>query len=277
MTDSQPTATPIAEGIVARAARALGYVVTGNAGGWFGPLNPPAAQAPADVAGRQFDFPSGYNLVTRPRARARHGGEGRSAHRRDIRAARLSRRRPSVDDVAAPGARRPAGDRRARALSPPHARRQALRARAARRRHHQARHRRLGPHAAASRARLSTGAQGPAGGRLHDRRAPLRAAEPARAQGVRLRSRRAGADDGQHRAAPADLDAAILYGRQHPGSFDRRARRLDAGSDPSVPRLLGQPARRQHYSAARALGLIGARFRIPRESFSPKLADSNPY
>src|SRR5487761_358804 len=68
MTDSQPTATPIAEGIVARAARALGYVVTGNAGGWFGPLNPPAAQAPADVAGRQFDFPSGYNLVTRPRA-----------------------------------------------------------------------------------------------------------------------------------------------------------------------------------------------------------------
>ena len=31
MTDSTPAATPIAEGIVARAARALGYVVTGDA------------------------------------------------------------------------------------------------------------------------------------------------------------------------------------------------------------------------------------------------------
>ncbi|MGH6996318.1 MAG: hypothetical protein ACREES_11515, partial [Stellaceae bacterium] len=68
MTSSQPTATPIAEGIVARAARALGYVVTGAAGGWFGPMAPMPPQAPADVAGRQFDFPSGYNLVTRPRA-----------------------------------------------------------------------------------------------------------------------------------------------------------------------------------------------------------------
>jgi len=68
MTDSNPAATPIAEGIVARAARALGYVVTGDAGGWFGPLAPMPPQAPAEVAGRQFDFPSGYNLVTRPRA-----------------------------------------------------------------------------------------------------------------------------------------------------------------------------------------------------------------
>ena len=68
MTDSTPTATPIAEGIVARAARALGYVVSGDAGGWFGPLAPMPAQAPAEIAGRQFDFPSGYNLVTRPRA-----------------------------------------------------------------------------------------------------------------------------------------------------------------------------------------------------------------
>ena len=68
MTDSQPTATPVAEGIVARAARALGYVVTGDAGGWFGPLAPMPPQAPAEIAGRQFDFPSGYNLVTRPRA-----------------------------------------------------------------------------------------------------------------------------------------------------------------------------------------------------------------
>jgi hypothetical protein len=67
MTSSQPIATPIAEGLVARAARALGYVMSGDAG-WFGPLAPMSPQAPADVAGRAFDFPSGYNLVTRPRA-----------------------------------------------------------------------------------------------------------------------------------------------------------------------------------------------------------------
>jgi hypothetical protein len=36
--------------------------------GWFGPQNPLAPIAPPDVAGRQFDYPPGYNLVTRPRA-----------------------------------------------------------------------------------------------------------------------------------------------------------------------------------------------------------------
>ena len=69
MTDTNSAVTtPLPEGIVARAARALGYVVSGNAGGWFGPLAPMPPQAPPEVAGRQFDFPSGYNLVTRPRA-----------------------------------------------------------------------------------------------------------------------------------------------------------------------------------------------------------------
>src|ERR1700689_3013519 len=36
--------------------------------GWFGPQNPLAPIAPPDVAGRQFDYPPGYNLITRPRA-----------------------------------------------------------------------------------------------------------------------------------------------------------------------------------------------------------------
>ena len=34
---------------------------------WFGPLSPIAPAAPADVAGRQWDYPSGYNLSLHPR------------------------------------------------------------------------------------------------------------------------------------------------------------------------------------------------------------------
>jgi Phage portal protein len=40
----------------------------GSGADWFGPLNPLSPIAPPDVAGRRFDFPPGYNLVTRPRA-----------------------------------------------------------------------------------------------------------------------------------------------------------------------------------------------------------------
>lgn len=32
--------------------------------GWFGPLEPMHPLAPPDVAGRQWDYPSGYNLAT---------------------------------------------------------------------------------------------------------------------------------------------------------------------------------------------------------------------
>jgi hypothetical protein len=35
---------------------------------WFGPLEPMVPIAPEGVAGRQWDYPSGYNLVTLPRA-----------------------------------------------------------------------------------------------------------------------------------------------------------------------------------------------------------------
>ncbi len=34
---------------------------------WFGPSDPQAPSAPADVAGRQWDFPAGYNLLVRTR------------------------------------------------------------------------------------------------------------------------------------------------------------------------------------------------------------------
>ena len=42
-------------------------IARGTGADWFGPLNPLTPIAPADVAGRRFDFPPGYNLVTRPR------------------------------------------------------------------------------------------------------------------------------------------------------------------------------------------------------------------
>jgi hypothetical protein len=43
-------------------------IARGSGADWFGPLDPMRPIAPPDVAGRLFDFPPGYNLVTRPRA-----------------------------------------------------------------------------------------------------------------------------------------------------------------------------------------------------------------
>jgi len=43
-------------------------IARGSGADWFGPLNPLTPIAPPDVAGRRFDFPPGYNIVTRPRA-----------------------------------------------------------------------------------------------------------------------------------------------------------------------------------------------------------------
>lgn len=43
-------------------------IARGTGADWFGPLNPLTPIAPPDVAGRRFDFPPGYNIVTRPRA-----------------------------------------------------------------------------------------------------------------------------------------------------------------------------------------------------------------
>ena len=43
-------------------------IVRGSGADWFGPLDPLRPIAPPDVAGRRFDYPPGYNLVTQPRA-----------------------------------------------------------------------------------------------------------------------------------------------------------------------------------------------------------------
>src|ERR1700761_1655592 len=42
--------------------------VQARADNWFGPLNPMPPSAPAQVASRQWDFPSGYNLALKPKA-----------------------------------------------------------------------------------------------------------------------------------------------------------------------------------------------------------------
>jgi hypothetical protein len=63
------TATPIPPGMIARAREGVRYIISGvTPSTWFGPFQPLAPQAPPEVAGRQFDYPVGYNLETRPRA-----------------------------------------------------------------------------------------------------------------------------------------------------------------------------------------------------------------
>ena len=39
----------------------------GEGANWFGPSDPISPLAPPEIAGRQWDFPAGYNLATRPR------------------------------------------------------------------------------------------------------------------------------------------------------------------------------------------------------------------
>lgn len=67
-----PEGTPVEPGFLQRAARGIGYaLVGGKAMDWFGPSQPQPPMAPAEVKGRQFDYPVATNLQTRPR-----GGEG---------------------------------------------------------------------------------------------------------------------------------------------------------------------------------------------------------
>jgi ParB-like chromosome segregation protein Spo0J len=66
---SQGKVTPITPGIIARASQAVRYTLTGvKPDAWFGPLQPLAPMAPAEVAGRRFDYPQGINLDTTVRS-----------------------------------------------------------------------------------------------------------------------------------------------------------------------------------------------------------------
>ncbi|HEX3747604.1 MAG TPA: phage portal protein [Bryobacteraceae bacterium] len=60
--------TPISPGVVARVTRAARYVITGNADGWFPAGQPLTPQAPPEVRGRQFDYPTYVNTTYTPRA-----------------------------------------------------------------------------------------------------------------------------------------------------------------------------------------------------------------
>jgi HK97 family phage portal protein len=63
------TQTPIPPGIIRRATAAARYVLSGvSPQEWFGPLQPLPPMAPPDVAGRRFDYPTGYNLTSLPRS-----------------------------------------------------------------------------------------------------------------------------------------------------------------------------------------------------------------
>lgn len=56
----------MAPGALARVAAGLRYAFTGQAPEWFGPLQPLSPVAP-EAAGRQFDYPTGYNTTAKPR------------------------------------------------------------------------------------------------------------------------------------------------------------------------------------------------------------------
>jgi len=64
--------TPLSPSLVQRAVEGIRYIISGvTPSTWFGPMQPLAPMAPAAVAGRQFDYPVGYNLTVTPRAEER--------------------------------------------------------------------------------------------------------------------------------------------------------------------------------------------------------------
>ena len=61
------SAPPAAAGLFTRVVGGLRYAVTGTPPAGFGPSQPLRPEAPPDTAGRQFDYPVGYNLRLQPR------------------------------------------------------------------------------------------------------------------------------------------------------------------------------------------------------------------
>src|SRR5215831_13794669 len=63
---------PLPPSVFARLSEAARYVITGvSPDAWFGPLQPLAPMAPAEVKGRQWDYPFGANLIYPARRRRR--------------------------------------------------------------------------------------------------------------------------------------------------------------------------------------------------------------
>lgn len=59
--------TNLEPGFIARVVAGARFAVTGKAPDFFGPGEPPATVAPKETVGRQFDFPSAYNISAKPR------------------------------------------------------------------------------------------------------------------------------------------------------------------------------------------------------------------
>lgn len=66
-TKGNGVATPIEQGVISRVVRGIETKVRGAVDAWFGPLQPLPPVAPQETAGRQFDYPVGYNVNTAPR------------------------------------------------------------------------------------------------------------------------------------------------------------------------------------------------------------------
>jgi hypothetical protein len=67
MSEGEGKKTPISPGIIARVTQSARYIVSGvSPTTWFGPSQPQQIMAPPEVAGRRFDYPTGYNLTYTP-------------------------------------------------------------------------------------------------------------------------------------------------------------------------------------------------------------------
>lgn len=62
-----PEKKALSPGFVSRAVAGLRYAFTGRGPDWFGPMEPLEPMAPAEVAGRSWDYPTGANLQYVPR------------------------------------------------------------------------------------------------------------------------------------------------------------------------------------------------------------------
>lgn len=70
-----PTKIPIDQGLISSVVQGIKtfvtrgqFATTNSADDWFGPQDPIQPVAPVSVTGRQFDYPVGYNIITKPRA-----------------------------------------------------------------------------------------------------------------------------------------------------------------------------------------------------------------
>lgn len=68
MSNREQMGESVPTGLVARVVQGVKYVVTGRGpDAWFGPLKPLEPVAPPNTAGRQFDYPVGFNATIQPR------------------------------------------------------------------------------------------------------------------------------------------------------------------------------------------------------------------